>query len=217
MELVALATIADMMPQINENKTFIEEGLSDIENSWRPGIKVFFETNFLKECNFRQKISKIISLLNVRDVQNGLPVAFRILTNSSLEEVKEIIPELQLKNEEKKLKIRRVVSLIKLKVSKSNSPIIFEGNSNFDFSIISPVASQLCNYFKKSTFIFKKLENESQGTVRSTHDIDSVSLMEHCKEYVITYGGHAQASGFRIKNENLEKFKNCLIENTYKL
>ena len=142
-------------------------------------LKVFFETNFLKEYDFRQKISKIISILNVRDVQNSLPVAFRILINSSLEEVKEMIPELQLRNEERKLEIRRVVSLIKLKVSKSNSPIIFEGSSSLNFSIISPVASQLCNYFKKSTFIFKKLKNESQGTVRSTHDIDSVELMEH--------------------------------------
>jgi len=217
MELVALATIADMMPQIDENKEFIEEGLSDIENSWRPGIKVFFELKFLKEYDFRQKISKIISILNVRDVQNGIPVAFRILTEPSIEEVRKVIPELQIKTEERKLKIQRVVAVTKLKVLKSNLPIIFEGGSDWDYTIISPVASQLCNYFKKPTFIFKKLKNESQGTVRSTHEIDSVSLMEHCKECLITYGGHAQASGFRIKNENLEKFKNCLIENTLKV
>ncbi len=216
MELVALATIADMMPQVDENKIFIEEGLFDIENSWRPGIKVFFETKFLKEYDSRQKVSKIISLLNVRDVQNGLPVAFRILTNSSLEEVKAIIPDLRVKNEERKLAIRRIVSIIKLKNSKSNLPIIFEGGSDWDFTIISPVASLLCNAFRKPVFIFKKLKNESQGTVRSTSDIDSVSLMEHCKEYVITYGGHAQASGFRIENENLEKFRNCLIKNIEK-
>jgi len=216
MELVALATIADMMPQIDENKTFIEEGLSDIENSWRPGIKVFFETNFLKEYNFRQKISKIISLLNVRDVQNGLPAAFRILTDSSFENVKAMIPGLQMRKEERRLKIRRIVSTIKLKASKSNLPIIFEGGSDWDFTTISPVASLLCNAFRKPIFIFKKLKNESQGTVRSTSDIDSVVLMEHCREHVITYGGHAQASGFRIKNENLEKFKTCLIKNIEK-
>ncbi|HDY72924.1 MAG TPA: hypothetical protein ENH90_02090, partial [bacterium] len=100
---------------------------------------------------------------------------------------------------------------------KSTLPIVFEGGSDWDYTIISPVASQLCNYFKKPTFIFKKLKHESQGTVRSTHNIDSVALMENCKEYVITYGGHAQASGFRVKNENLEKFKNCLIKNTSNL
>ncbi|XOB41380.1 MAG: DHH family phosphoesterase [Candidatus Nealsonbacteria bacterium] len=217
LELVALATIADMMPQVDENKKFIDEGLRNIGDSWRPGIKVFFKDKFFKQYDFRQKISKIISILNVRDVQNGFPVSFRILIEPSIEEVRRIIPELQIKNEERKLKIRRVVAVIKLKVSKSDLPIIFEGGSDWDYTIISPVASQLCNYFKKPTFIFKKLEHETQGTVRSTFDVDSVALMENCKEHVITYGGHAQASGFRVKNENLEKFKNCLIENTLKL
>jgi single-stranded DNA-specific DHH superfamily exonuclease len=37
--------------------------------------------------------------------------------------------------------------------------------------------------------------------------------MGKCKDLLITYGGHAKASGFRLKNENLEKFKNCLIKN----
>ncbi len=217
LELVALATIGDMMPQVDENKEFIDEGLSNIEDSWRPGIKVFFEDKFFKQYDFRQKISKIISILNVRDVQNGLPVSFRILTEPSIEEVRKIIPELQIKTEERKLKIKRVVAVIKLKVLKSTLPIVFEGGSDWDYTIISPVASQLCNYFKKPTFIFKKLKHESQGTVRSTYDIDSVALMENCKEHVITYGGHAQASGFRVKNENLEKFKNCLIKNTSNL
>jgi len=60
--------------------------------------------------------------------------------------------------------------------------------------------------------VFKELEKESQGTVRVPLGIDSVSLMKKCKQYLITYGGHAPASGFRIKNENLEKFKKCLIK-----
>jgi len=49
--------------------------------------------------------------------------------------------------------------------------------------------------------------------VRSLETIDSVALMKKCKDYLITFGGHPKASGFRIKNENLEKFKSCLIQN----
>jgi single-stranded DNA-specific DHH superfamily exonuclease len=57
------------------------------------------------------------------------------------------------------------------------------------------------------------LEKESQGTVRTPAGINGVSLMKKCKKYLITFGGHAQASGFRVKNENVEKFKECLIDN----
>lgn len=69
LELVALATIADMMPQKEENQVFIEEGLSSIENSWRPGIKTFFEIEPFKSAKARA-VSKIISILNVRDLEN---------------------------------------------------------------------------------------------------------------------------------------------------
>ena len=214
LELAALATIADMMPQVDENKLFIEKGLDTVEQSLRPGIRALFEAEFLKEYGLRGKASKVISILNVRDVQDGLPVAFRILASPDFEEVKAMIPELLGKTRQRRLDIRNIVDNIKKEALKSDSPIIFRGSESFDFAIISPIASLLCNYFKKTVFIYKKLEHESQGTVRSTSDIDSVVLMEKCKNYVITYGGHAQASGFRLKNENLEKFKNCLIENT---
>ncbi|MCP6718237.1 MAG: DHH family phosphoesterase [Patescibacteria group bacterium] len=216
LELVALATIADMMPQIDENKLFIEEGLSTIEQSLRPGIRALFATELLKDYSLREKVSKVISILNVRDVKDGLPVPFRILTNPDFEEVRAMIPELLEKTKRKKLDIRNIVDNIKKEALKSDSPIIFKGNESLDFAIISPIASLLCNYFKKPVFIYKKFETESQGTVRSTSDIDSVVLMGKCKDYVITYGGHARASGFRLKNENLEKFKNCLIENALK-
>jgi single-stranded-DNA-specific exonuclease len=216
LELVAIATLADMMPQIDENKTFIVEGLSSLEESFRPGIRAFFETYFLKNYNLFQKVSKIISILNVRDVENSLPAALRLLTTSSLEKAKEMIERLSEKNKWRKERIKDIYETIERKLSKNEEDIIFEGEENWDFTLISPVASILAKKYKKPAFIFKKLEKESQGTVRVPIGINSVALMKKCKKYLITYGGHPQASGFRIKNENLEKFKNCLIKNLKK-
>ncbi len=212
LELVALATTADMMPKVEENKLFIEEGLRYLENSWRPGIRAFFEADFLKGYNLYEKVSKIISILNVRDVEDGLPASFRLLTASSPEVLQEIIQKLQEKNKIRKEKINKIIQEITQRIEYSKEPIVFEGDSNWDYPLISPIASLLCKDLKKPIFLFKKLEKESQGTVRVPSGIDSVSLMEKCKKYLITYGGHPQASGFRIKNKNLEKFKNCLLE-----
>lgn len=214
LELVALGTIADMMPQVEDNKIFIEEGLYHLENSWRPGVKAFFGADFLKNYNLHEKVSKMVSILNVRDVKNKLPASFRILTMSSLERAKEMIPELLEKSRQRKEKIGEGVRLVKGKILGKKEPIIFEGDDEWDFAIISPVASIMCKNFIKPTFIFKKLDKESQGTVRVPSGMDGVALMEKCKECVITYGGHPMAAGFRIKNKNLERFKQCLIENT---
>jgi len=219
LELVALATIADMMPREGDNQIFIEEGLKLLEDSWRPGIKAFLSPHqYWWGVNLNQKVSKIISILNIRDVvphqgPGGEPVSFRLLTSPDSEESKKIISRLIEKSEIRKQKIEEITQEIKERIQKGDSPIIFEGDSNWEFTLISPVASIICQKYQKPTFIYKILKDESQGTVRVPKGVDSVALMKKCSKYPITYGGHPLASGFRIKNENLEKFKNCLMEN----
>lgn len=208
LELVAIATLADMMPQVNENKIFIEEGLQSLKNSWRPAIQAFS-----KIYELPREVSKIISILNVRDVENNLPASFRLLTIQDLEKAKELIAKLIEKSKLRREEIKKIVEEIEKRGSQNKEVLVFEGDSNWSFSLISVVASLICQKFKKPAFIFKKLEKESQGTVRVPAGLNSVLLMKKCKKYLITYGGHPQASGFRIKNENLEKFKECLIKN----
>jgi len=214
LELVALATIADMMPRSQDNKIMIEQGLVSLENSWRPGIRAIFEEKaFNHYSNLNQKVSKMISILNVRDVENNFPASFRLLTSPDLEESKKIISRLIEKSEIRKQKIEEITGEIEERITKGAHSIIFEGNSTWDFTLISSVASIICQRYQKPTFIYKILKDESQGTVRVPAGIDSVALMKKCSKYLLTYGGHPLASGFRIKNENLEKFKTCLIEN----
>jgi single-stranded-DNA-specific exonuclease len=207
LELVALATLADMMPQVNENKILTEEGLSYLKNSWRPAFQVFS-----KIFNLPKEIAKIISILNVRDVENNLPAPFRLLTESDFKKAEEIIEKLIKKSKERKKEVERILEIIEGKI-KEEDKIIFEGSKDWGFSVISIVASQLCQKYQKPTFIYKILESESQGTVRVPPGIDSVKLMKKCKDLLISFGGHPPASGFRIKNENLEKFRECLIKN----
>jgi len=211
LELVMLATIADMMPKKDENLRFIEEGLKSIENSWRPAIQAFFEMDILNHfSSLNEKISKIISLLNVRDLENNLIISFKLLTSSSLEEVKSLIKRLVEKSLLRRENINRIIKEIEEKIS--DESIIFTGSSNWEFIFLSSVASNFCKKYQKPVFIFKILEKESYGTVRTPIGINSLILMKKCKRYLISYGGHPQASGFRIKNENLEKFKTCLFK-----
>jgi len=220
LELTALATIADMMPKESENLEFINQGLKLLENSWRPGIQALMRVEeFNQHSSLNQKIPKIISLLNVRDVAPnqefgaGMPAPFRLLTSTSLEEAKKTVELLLEKNKVRKEKVRIIVTIVEEKIAKNSTPVIFEGGSFFEVELISTSASLICQKYQKPTFLYKKMEKESQGTVRTPTGIDSVALMKKCKKYLITYGGHPQASGFRVKNENLEKFKNCLIKN----
>jgi len=207
LELVALATLADMMPQEKENKLMTDEGLTLMKNSWRPAFKAI--SFFFK---IPQEIQKAISILNVRDMENNLPASFRFLTMADEEEAKKLFEKLIEKGKERKEKIKKMIEEVKSQM-KEKEKIVFAGSENWEFALIPAVASQICQIYQKPTFIFKKGEKESQGTVRAPKGVNTVQLMKKCKNLLISFGGHPQASGFRIKNENLEKFKKCLIEN----
>jgi single-stranded-DNA-specific exonuclease len=215
LELTAIATIADMMPKESENKIFIEEGLSYLENSWRPGLKAFLNMEpFKRMMMINEKVSKVISILNIREVKNILPASFRLLSSSSIEEAEKIIKKSLKKAKIRNLRIKEIENEIEKKLEKDKEwPVIFYGDARFDSVIISSVASILCRRYVKPVFLYKKLAKESCGTVRAPKGINSVDLMKKCSKHLITFGGHAPASGFRLKNENLEKFKKCLIKN----
>lgn len=212
-ELTMLSTIADMMPKEEDNQAFIDEGMGLIENSWRPGVKIFFEPYLLKESSsISQKVSEIISILNVRDVQDGMPASYRLLIISSLDDAREMVKKLIEGYKIRKERIQNLVSEVNANILEEE-PIVFAGGTFFDFTLISAVASVVSRETKKPAFIYKELEKESQGTVRSPAGINTVLLMKKCSKLLITYGGHPQASGFRVKNSNLKKFKQCLIKN----
>ena len=212
MELAALGTIADMMPREEDNKIFILEGLKSLENSWRPGIKIFLDS-LGDDLRLDQKVQKLISVLNARDVEDNLPASFRLLTLSSADETKKLLEKLIEKSEEKKDRTQAVFNEAEERLSGKEEKIIFEGDSKWDYSLISIVASILVNKYQKPTFIFKKGDKESQGTVRMPKNTNAVLLMKRCQKLLLTYGGHPVAAGFRIKNENLAEFKKCLIKN----
>lgn len=213
-ELTALATIADMMLQEAENKVFIEKGLKSLANSWRPGIRAFFESEFIKSYdNLNQKVSKIISILNVREVENNLPSNYRLLTISSVKDAKIMIERLIEKSVLRKQKINEMLEEVKERIAKKTEiPLVFEGDASWGLTLLSPVASIICHEYQKPTFIYKIEEEKSQGTVRMPKGLNGVEAMKTSAELLETFGGHPPAAGFRIKNENLEKFKERLIK-----
>jgi single-stranded-DNA-specific exonuclease len=213
LELVALATIADLMPRVEENSLFIEEGLNALRNTWRPGLKVFSFIDPPKNYkNFQEFTQKMISSLNAAEKKDHLNEAYFLLTEQNERKAKIMAEELFRKSQQKHLRIRKIVEEIEGRIfKKPKEDIVFEGKDDWPLALLGPVASRICQKYQKPIFLFRIDREKSQGAVRVPLRFDSVRLMSRCSKLLETYGGHAQASGFRIKNENLEKFKNCLI------
>jgi len=243
LELVALATIADMMPKLEENQLFIEEGFESLRNTWRPGLKAFFSItelpkeakvekrtkfslteDFRNQLNLKEISQKIISSLNASDKIDHLNEIYLLLTEKDERAAEDLAKKLLEKGHQRQIRIREIVNEIEEKLlEKMPAPynpegiysgkekVIFEGRDIWSLTLLGGVASRICKEYQTPTFLFKIDKEESQGAVRVPAKLDSVKLMQKCSKFLETYGGHPQASGFRIKNKNLEKFKDCLI------
>jgi single-stranded-DNA-specific exonuclease len=191
----------------------IAEGLNYVKSSWRPGLQALFELAPIASLDFSQRIYKINSLLNVRDVENQLPAAFRLLTSTTSSDAKLLSEKLLEKNVQRKEKVKEMTESLEKKIGQSpKSPIIFEGSSEWDIALLGILASLISQKYQKPAFLYKKGEKDSQGCIRAPSGSNVVEAMKTCSKLLETYGGHPQAAGFRAKNENLEEFKECLID-----
>ncbi|MBI4217242.1 MAG: hypothetical protein HY603_00330, partial [Parcubacteria group bacterium] len=163
--------------------------------------------------NRQLALEKMIGVLNVRDVSEGYPGAFRLLTTQSLEEAQEMVEDFSKQGKIRRERVRQLAQEVRKRIaSKKDEPFVFEGDESFDYELLGSVASIITNEEDKPVFLFKKREGESLGSVRAPSGFHTVRAMEQCQDLLERYGGHAQASGFRLKNENLEKFSACLAE-----
>lgn len=209
-ELAALGTISDMMPQAEDNLLIIEEGLSHLFSSWRPGLQALFEALHIDQGNLRDKLGHVISVLNVRDIRNGLPGAYVLLSTPSLKDCTNIAKELALKNKVRQETIYAIVNTVKQRIGVSDSPVLFEGDPSFEYVLLGGAASILSRDYDKPVFLYKKKRGESMGSVRAPAGYDTVQAMKGFAKFLVAYGGHAPASGFRLKTQNLSKFKKYL-------
>ncbi|MFH1423695.1 MAG: DHH family phosphoesterase [Candidatus Nealsonbacteria bacterium] len=213
LELVALATIADMMPQTDDNLEIVEEGLRSLKNTRRPALRSFWEIDPVIKDNINQFAQKIILACNASGGKNHSNEAYLLLTAKSVKEAESLARHLLDKAFDRHLQIKEIVEEIEKKIlRKTGGAIIFEGEDWWPVLMLGPCASKICRIYKKPVFFYNQKDGVCQGAVRTPKGVDGVKAMIKCSKTLETYGGHPQAAGFRIKERDLDKFKTCLID-----
>lgn len=211
LELVAIATLADQMALRDENKKLVREGILALDFTKREGLKSLIKINQFKNFNLGEVRQKIISPLNAGLTKDHLNETYLLLIEKDSEEAKKKAKNLIKRAKIRKEEIKRITKEIEERIDESQK-IIFEGDKTWPLVLLGPAASRICQKYIKPVFLFKKGQEESAGAVRVPSNMDGVKAMMGCHQLLKTYGGHPPAAGFRIKNQNLIKFKECLIK-----
>ena len=210
-ELVMLATIADMMPEEEENQKWIYEGLANLDKTQRPAILALKDA-FPAYSSKRDFVGKMISVFNTVKMKDHRVITYDFIKSNNIEEARETAKMLIKDTEERQAEIKALTENLKEDLLMSQSIIVFEGSDKYRIDYLGAVASRLVGWFNKPVFLYASKGDFSRGTVRVPKGMDAVKAMTSCKELLVTYGGHAPAAGFTVKNENLEQFKEGLIK-----
>ncbi len=207
LDFVALATISDMMPLIDENRIMVFHGLNVINSKPRIGLR-----NFLKSINGRIDESKISFNIGPRINAAGRMKTGKIIVDLLVEEditrANIISNEVEFLNQNRRRIEKDVVDKALKQIDNERFTNIVYGKG-WNQGVLGIVASRIIEKSYKPTIVMTESnEDILTGSVRSVKDYDVYQSLSDCKDNIIQFGGHKYAAGLKIEKSKFNNFKN---------
>ena len=207
LDFVALATISDMMPLIDENRIMVFHGLNVINSKPRIGLR-----NFLKSINGRIDESKISFNIGPRINAAGRMKTGKIIVDLLVEEditrANIISNEVEFLNQNRRRIEKDVVDKALKQIDNERFTNVVYGEG-WNQGVLGIVASRIIEKSYKPTIVMTESnEDILTGSVRSVKDYDVYQSLSDCKDNIIQFGGHKYAAGLKIKKSKFNNFKN---------
>ena len=204
LDFVALATISDMMPLIDENRVMVFHGLNEINNNPRLGLR-----NFLKSLNKvdESKISfNIGPRINAAGRMKNGKIIVDLLTEEDANKANSLSNEVEYLNLKRRSIEKKVYEKVIKKIDNTKYSNIIYGQ-NFSTGVLGIVASRLIEKSYKPTIIITDFdENLLTGSVRSVSGFDVYGALTKCEKFLYQFGGHKFAAGIKIEKSKLNGF-----------
>ena len=212
LDMVGIATIADLVPLKNENRLLAKYGLAVLKKTRRPGLLKIFSNSKINQRKINEDdiAFGIAPRINAASRMSEPIYAFYALLQN--EEAVNFANELENYNKARKQETRDAETVIDYEKFQEEK-IILIGDEKWTPGIIGLVASKVCETVKKTTFVWGTGEDKNilKGSVRAGEDgYNVVEIMTECQYLLENFGGHEMAGGFAIHKNNLNKFQNFL-------
>jgi single-stranded-DNA-specific exonuclease len=212
LDLVALGTVADIVPLRGENRTLVQRGAIEIASSTRPGLKKLIEVSGVKPPIFTEDIGyRLGPRLNAAGRLSTAEKSLRLLLTQDETEASELAEFLDKQNRERQ-------QLEKQIFAKAEEEIAKEFDSNRDAAIIvfgdgwhpgvlGIVASRIAHkYHRPAIVIGFDRTGLGKASGRSIDGFNLVQALTRCADKIDKYGGHEMAAGLTIQERNLDLF-----------
>lgn len=221
LDIVAIGTVADIVPLLKENRIFVKEGLEYLRRSKWLGInmliKKIFEDYETRKFNTYDIGFIIAPIFNAAGRLEDAKRAVELFIERDHRVCSTIISELLSKNSERKEIQEDIFQKAVEKIENEKlyeNAVLIVGEEGFHHGVIGIVASKILDRYYKPTIIMeiKKDEGVATASCRSIEGFNIIEALNNFSDLLLKYGGHSGAAGFSIKIENIPEFSKKLNE-----
>ena len=207
LDLVALATVTDIMPLTEENRILVTFGLKQLNENPRVGIKKLCEVSKVepKDLDTYHLGFLLGPRINVAGRIGDPLKAVKLLISEDAKLCTDISYELNSLNFQRQDMTKEALEKAE-KEGIGEDRILIYFDKDIHEGIVGLVAGKLQEKFSVPCLVITQLEGELRGSARSISGFNVTGALEECSELLDRFGGHAQAGGFSLKKESLEKF-----------
>jgi len=212
-DLVAVATISDIVPMVGENRLMVRHGLRHLPNSLNPGLRALQEITGMNGVATSMDVGfRIGPRLNAAGRMDAPEVALEILTTDCRRTANELAIKLDAYNKERQthegLIRREAVEMLTRDFDPERDPVIVLGSRAWHHGVVGIVASRLMRQYYKPTFVIAiDKDGVGKGSGRSIAGISLVDAIRACENDIKAGGGHAMAAGLSIEEDKLDEFR----------
>ncbi len=217
LDLVALGTVADMVPLLGVNRILVRAGIERINNNPRPGIRSIIATSGLVNGHIggRDISFRLAPRLNAAGRMGRTETAFDLLREKKTAPANEIATRLEKLNLKRREITDRTITLLDKNSNKQEDKketfMVFKGN-DLHLGVIGLAAAKLMRKWQRPTIVFSGNNGVAIGSARAPDGYDLYRILAQCAGLFIAFGGHRQACGVTIKEENIPLFEARLRE-----
>jgi single-stranded-DNA-specific exonuclease len=213
LDLVAVATISDIVPMVGENRLMVRHGLKHLPNTLNPGLRALQEVTGMSGPAVSMDIGfRIGPRLNAAGRMDVPEDALATLTTECRRTAFELAQKLDVYNKERQafegLIRREAVEMLNRDFDPIRDPVIVLGSRDWHHGVVGIVASRLMRQYHKPTFIIAiDKDGIGKGSGRSIEGISLVDAIRACEGDLLAGGGHAMAAGLSIEEGKLDAFR----------
>lgn len=218
LDLVGIATLADMVPLVGENRALAHYGLLVLQKTRRHGLRELLRktgTNLhaITETDIGFSIAPRINAAS----RMGEPaVALAMLTAPDAATAAEHVAHLHHINDARKGHVAAIVKAVHKKVTDfdmTTRPVVVAGHPDWQPSLLGLAASSIAEHYRKPTFLWGRGDGtELKGSCRTANGISTLAIMHAAADVFETYGGHAQAGGFVVARDKVDALLDMLSQ-----